>query len=108
LKNKKASFLCFLKSRREDYEISPQFRTQIGDGYDFFASVRDGVSIQHAFRLTNLVVVLVLAAKAPWRTCVTRKFFNKNIRSKMEQIVDFQVSKEVYVRLGRRLIRAAK
>jgi hypothetical protein len=26
----------------------------------------------------------------------------------MEQIVDFQVSKEVYVRLGRRLIRAAK
>jgi hypothetical protein len=26
----------------------------------------------------------------------------------MEQIVDFQVSKEVYVRLGRRLIKAAK
>jgi hypothetical protein len=47
----KANFLCFfLKSRREDYEISPQFRTQIDDGYDFFASVRDGVSIQHAFR----------------------------------------------------------
>jgi hypothetical protein len=39
---------------------------------------------------------------------VTGKFFNKNVRSKMEQIVDFQVSKEVYVRLGRRLIRAAK
>jgi hypothetical protein len=48
----------------EDYEISPQFRSQIGDGYDFFASVRDGVSIQHAFRLTNLV--LVVAAKAPY------------------------------------------
>jgi hypothetical protein len=29
----------------------------MGDGYDFFASVRDGVSIQHAFRLTNLVMV---------------------------------------------------
>ena len=67
-KQKKANFLCFLKSRREDYEISPQFRTQMGDGYDFFASVRDGVSIQHAFRLTNLVlvVVLVVAAKAPY------------------------------------------
>ena len=50
----------FLKSRREDYESSPQFRTQMGDGYDFFASVRDGVSIQHAFRLTNLVFVVVV------------------------------------------------
>ena len=28
----------FLKSRREDYESSPQFRTQMGDGYDFFAA----------------------------------------------------------------------
>ena len=70
LKNKKSQLsLFFLKSRGEDYDISPQFRTQMGDGYDFFASVRDGVSIQHAFRLTNLVVVvvlvLVLAAKAP-------------------------------------------
>jgi hypothetical protein len=36
-----------------------------GDGYDFFASVRDGVSKQHAFRLTNLVLALVVAAKAP-------------------------------------------
>ena len=62
-KQKKANFLWFLKSRREDYEISPQFRTQMGDGYDFFASVRDGVSILHAFRLTNLVLVLVVAAK---------------------------------------------
>ena len=61
-KQKKANFLClFFKSRREDYEISPQFRTQMGDGYDFFASVRDGVSIQHAFRLTNLVLVVALA-----------------------------------------------
>ena len=58
-KQKQANSPCFLKSRREDYEISPQFRTQIGDGYDFFASVRDGVSIQHAFRLTNLVLVVV-------------------------------------------------
>jgi hypothetical protein len=64
-KQKKANFLCFfLKSRREDYEISPQFRTQMGDGYDFFASVRDGVSIQHAFRLTNLVLVIVLVVKS--------------------------------------------
>jgi hypothetical protein len=66
-------YLCriklFLKSRREDYEISPQFRTQMGVGYDFFASVRDGVSIQHAFRLTNLV--LVVAAKAPYCLYVT-------------------------------------
>ena len=54
-----------MKSRREDYEGSPQFRTQMGDGYDFFASVRDGVSIQHAFHLTNLVLVLVVAAKVP-------------------------------------------
>ena len=40
----------------------------MGDGYDFFASVRDGVSIQYAFRLTNLVlvIVLVVAAKAPY------------------------------------------
>jgi hypothetical protein len=64
-KQKKANFLCFfLKSRREDYEISPQFRTQMGDGYDFFASVRDGVSIKHAFRLTNLVLVIVLVVKS--------------------------------------------
>jgi hypothetical protein len=41
---KKPTFFVFLKSRREDCEISPQFRTQMGDGYDFFASVRDGVS----------------------------------------------------------------
>jgi hypothetical protein len=34
-KQKKANFLCFLKSRREDYKISPQFRSQIGDGYEF-------------------------------------------------------------------------
>jgi hypothetical protein len=42
--------------------------TQISDGYDFFASVRDGVSIQHAFSLTNLVlvVVLVVKSKAPY------------------------------------------
>ena len=60
-KQKKANFFFFLKSRRKDYEISPQLRTQMGDGYDFFASVRDGVSIQHAFRLTNLVLVVVLA-----------------------------------------------
>jgi hypothetical protein len=39
---------------------------------------------------------------------VTGKFLNKNIRSKMEQIVDFQVSKEVYVHLGRRVIRVEK
>ena len=65
-KQKKANFLCFLKSRGEDYEISPQFRTQMGDSYDFFASVRDGVSIQHAFSLTNLVVVLVVKSKAPY------------------------------------------
>ena len=60
--------MFFLKSRREDYEISPQLRTQMGDGYDFFASVRDGVSIQHAFSLTNLVlvVVLVVKSKAPY------------------------------------------
>jgi hypothetical protein len=56
----KKTFFVFLKSRREDYESSPQFRTQMGDGYDFFASVRDGVSIQHAFRLTNLVLVVVV------------------------------------------------
>jgi hypothetical protein len=62
-KEKKKNFLCFLKSHREDYDISLKLRIQIGDGYDFFASVRDGVSIQHAFRLTNLV--LVVAAKAP-------------------------------------------
>ena len=72
LKNKKKpTFFVFLKSRREDYEISPQFRTQMGVGYDFFASVRDGVSIQHAFRLTNLVLVLVVAAKAPYCLYVT-------------------------------------
>ena len=64
-KQKRANFLFFLKSRRKDYEISPQFRTQMGDGYDFFASVRDGVSIQHAFRLTNLVLVVVLKSKVP-------------------------------------------
>ena len=58
-KQKKANFVFFLKSRREDYEISPQFRTQMGDGYDFFATVRDGVSIQHAFSLTNLVLVVI-------------------------------------------------
>jgi hypothetical protein len=64
-KQKKANFLFFfLKSRRKDYEISPQFRTQMGDGYDFFASVRDGVSLQHAFRLTNLVLVFVLVVKS--------------------------------------------
>ena len=60
---KNPTFFVFLKSRREDYEISPQFRTQMGDGYDFFASVRDGVSIQHAFRLTNLVLVSVNSDK---------------------------------------------
>ena len=67
-KQKKPTFFVFLKSRREDYEISPQFRTQMGDGYDFFASVRDGVGIQHAFSLTNLVlvVVLVVKSKAPY------------------------------------------
>ena len=64
-KQKKANFLFFLKSCRKDYEISPQFRTQMGNGYDFFASVRDGVSIQlHAFRLTNLVLVVVLVVKS--------------------------------------------
>jgi hypothetical protein len=62
-KQKKPNFLFFLKSRRKDYDISPQFRTQMGDGYDFFASVRDGVSIQHAFRLRNLVLVVVLVVK---------------------------------------------
>jgi hypothetical protein len=36
-KQKKANFLCFLKSRREDYEISQKFPNQMGDGYDFFA-----------------------------------------------------------------------
>ena len=63
----KKNFICFFISRCEDYEISPQFCTQMGDGYDIFASVRNGVSIHHAFRLTNLVlvVVLVVAAKAP-------------------------------------------
>ena len=55
-KQKKPNFFVFLKSRRDDYEISPQFRTQMGDGYGFFASVPDGVSIQHAFSLTNLVL----------------------------------------------------
>ena len=59
-----STFFVFLKSRREDYEISPQFRTQMGDGYDFFASVRDGVSIQRAFSLTNLVLVVVLVVKS--------------------------------------------
>jgi hypothetical protein len=44
---KEPTFFVFLKSRREDYEVSPPFRTQMGDGYDFFASVRDGVSIHH-------------------------------------------------------------
>jgi hypothetical protein len=71
---KKPTFFVFLNSRREDYEISPQLRTQMGDGYDFFASVRDGVSIQHAFSLTLdngltnlvLVVVLVVKSKAPY------------------------------------------
>jgi hypothetical protein len=63
---KEPTFFFFLKSRRKDYEISPQFRTQMGDGYDFFASVQDGVSIQHAFRLTNLVVVLVVKSKVPY------------------------------------------
>jgi hypothetical protein len=67
-KTKKKNFLRFFISRREDCEISPQFRTQMGDGYDIFASVRNGVSIHHAFRLTNLVlvVVLVVAVKAPY------------------------------------------
>ena len=60
-KQKKANFLCYFE---KDYEISPQFRTQMGDGYDFFASVRDGVSIQRAFSLTNLV--LVVKSKAPY------------------------------------------
>ena len=64
-KQKKPTFFVFLKSRREDYEISPQLRTQMGDGYDFFASVWDSVSIQHAFSLTNLVLVLVVKSKAP-------------------------------------------
>jgi hypothetical protein len=63
-KQKKPTFFVFLKSRREDYEIFPQLRTQMGDGYDFFASVRDGVSIQHAFSLTNLVLVVVLVVKS--------------------------------------------
>jgi hypothetical protein len=63
-KQKKANFLFFLKNRRKYYEISPQFRTQMGDGYDFFTSVRDGVSIQHAFRLTNLVLVVILVVKS--------------------------------------------
>ena len=40
-KQKKKLSLFFLKSRREDYEISPQFRTQMGDGYDFFASAQN-------------------------------------------------------------------
>ena len=61
---KEPTFFVFLKSRREDYEVSPPFRTQMGDGYDFFASVRDGVSIQHAFSLTNLVLVVVLVVKS--------------------------------------------
>ena len=39
---------------------------------------------------------------------MTGKFFNKKVRSKMEQILDFQFSKEVYVRLRCRLIRTAK
>jgi hypothetical protein len=30
----------------------------------------------------------------------TGKFFNKKVRSKMEQIFDFQFSKEVYVHNG--------
>jgi hypothetical protein len=77
-KKKKPTFFVFMKSRREDYEGSPQFRTQMGDGYDFFASVRDGVSIQHAFRLTNLVLVLVVAVKFPnigktLRTAITKQ-----------------------------------
>ena len=63
-KQKKPTFFVFLKIRSEDYEISPQFRTQMGDEYDFFASVRDGVSIQHAFRLTKLVLVVVLVVKS--------------------------------------------
>ncbi len=52
--------------RTQDNEISPKFRTQIDDGYDFIASVRDGASRQCAFRakMTNLVLVLVVAAKA--------------------------------------------
>ena len=53
-KQKQPAFFVFLKSRSEDYEISPQFCTQMSDGYDLFASVWDGVSIQHAFPLTNL------------------------------------------------------
>jgi hypothetical protein len=56
-KQKKANFLFFLKS-------SPQFLTQMGDGYDFFTSVLDGVSIQHPF-LTNLVLMLVSNLKLP-------------------------------------------
>jgi hypothetical protein len=66
-KKRKLSLFFFI-SRLEDYEISQQFRTQMGDGFDIFASVRNGVSIHHAFRLTNLVlvVVLVVAAKAPY------------------------------------------
>jgi hypothetical protein len=67
-KNKKINLLCFLKSRREDYEISPKFRSRKSDGYDFLASVPDGVSIWRAFRakMTNLVLVLVVAAKTPY------------------------------------------
>ena len=47
----KNDFLCILKNRREVHEISPKICTQMGDGYGFFASVRDGVSTQHAFRI---------------------------------------------------------
>jgi hypothetical protein len=41
--------------------------TQMGAGYEFLASVRDGVSAQRAFRakMTSFVLVVVLLAKAP-------------------------------------------
>ena len=43
------NFPWFSDSRRENYEFSVKFRTQMSDGYDFFPSVRDSVSIWHAF-----------------------------------------------------------
>ena len=53
-----------LPRTRSNLVLAAKAPTQMGDGYDFFASVRDGVSIQHAFRLTNLV--LVVKSKAPY------------------------------------------
>ena len=65
--------LAVFETRCRHYEFLAKSCTQIGDGYDFFPSVRDGASIHRVFRakMTNLVlvVVLVVPAKAPY--CLT-------------------------------------